>query len=65
MSYSIVRMHRDDRPDRIMRRGLTLEQAQAHCRREDTHCQEQITDPQTGETRKETIWFDGYQKDGK
>jgi hypothetical protein len=44
MSYRIVRM-RFDKPSRVIKRGLTLEQAQAHCQRGETH----------GEG-----WFDGY-----
>lgn len=47
--YRIVRMYRDDdHPREIIETGLTLEEARAHCRREDTH----------GEG-----WFDGYEVD--
>jgi len=45
--YKIVRFY-FDRKSRIIKRGLTLEQAQAWCSREDTH----------GEG-----WFDGYDVD--
>jgi len=44
-TYMIIRF-RFDRPSRIIKRGLSLAEAQAHCRREDTH----------GEG-----WFDGYE----
>jgi hypothetical protein len=47
-TYKIVRFRFKDEPEDIVR-GLTLEQAQAHCQREDTH----------GEG-----WFDGYTEDG-
>lgn len=43
-TYSIVR-HRFQGERETMRTGLTLEEAQAHCQREDTH----------GDG-----WFDGY-----
>lgn len=44
--YLIVRMYQDDnRASRTIKRNLTLAQAQAHCKRDDTH----------GEG-----WFDGY-----
>ena len=46
--YMITRFYQDDRPREVLVRGLTLEQAQEHCSREDTH----------GEG-----WFDGYDVD--
>jgi hypothetical protein len=45
-TYKIVRFYFDDRPRRVMRRHLSLKEAQAHCRDESTH----------GEG-----WFDGYE----
>lgn len=46
-SYTIIRFYRDpNRKQHIVKRGLTLKQAQAHC-----------SDPTT---RKEGEWFDGY-----
>ena len=50
MTYKIVRFYRDGRNRRTIKKGLTLEQAQAHCEREDT----------AGEG-----WFDGYTEDNK
>ena len=47
-TYNIVRFYapHTGRYNRTIKRGLTLEQAQAHCK-----------DPNT---RKEGEWFDGY-----
>lgn len=45
--YKIVRFY-FKKPSRVIKRGLTLEEAQAHCSREDTH----------GDG-----WFDGYDND--
>jgi len=45
--YKIIRFRRDG-PNQVLERGLTLDEAQAHCEREDTH----------GEG-----WFDGYDLD--
>lgn len=46
-NYKIVRFYSDEsRPKRVQRGRYTLEEAQEHCRREDTH--------------KEGVWFDGY-----
>lgn len=44
-TYKILRFYQDDRPTRTIKRGLTLEQAQEHCKRPDT---------------KGEGWFDGY-----
>ena len=48
MTYKIIRFYQDDRPSEVIVRGLTLEQAQAHCRRPDTKGHE---------------WFDGYEEE--
>lgn len=50
--YKILRFYRNrNRNTRTMRRNLTLEEAQAHCKREDTH-----------KLDKDglAVWFDGY-----
>ena len=56
MSYYIIRMY-FDKPSRIMKRGLTLEEAQEHCH-----------DPETSgstcsDLSKRGKWFDGYEED--
>lgn len=45
--YTITRFHQDGDSE-IIATGLTLDEAQAHCRRDDTH----------GDG-----WFDGYEVD--
>jgi hypothetical protein len=49
MSYKIIRFYRNDRKPKVMRKGLTLKEAQAHC-----------NDPKT---RKEGVYFDGYDEE--
>ena len=47
-TYKIIRMKFEGR-NKVIKTGLTPEEAQEHCRREDTH----------GEG-----WFDGYESEG-
>jgi hypothetical protein len=47
MTYKIIRMRVNGR-SRTIKRGLSLEEAQAHCRRKDT---------------KGPGWFDGYDEE--
>lgn len=50
-TYKIIRFFHpsQERPNRTVRRGLTLEQAQAHCK-----------DPST---REDGVYFDGYDEE--
>ena len=47
MKYKIVRFYQDDRENKTIKTGLTLDEAQAHCQ-----------DPKTSGDG----WFDGYDK---
>lgn len=49
--YKIIRFRYEGR-NRTIKTGLTLEQAQEHCRREDTHAKD---------NQGKVIWFDGYE----
>ena len=49
-TYKIIRF-RFEGNNRTIKTGLTLEQAQEHCRREDTHKKD---------SNDNVIWFDGY-----
>jgi len=49
-TYKIIRFHRSGKK-RVIRRGLSLEEAQQHCRKEDTHKKDKDG---------QTLWFDGY-----
>ena len=55
-TYQIVRYFRNDRPSKLMKEGLTLREAQTHCKDELTH-----------KLDKEgiDIWFDGYRLEDK
>ncbi len=51
-TYRIVRFWQDDRGTEVVVRGLTREQAQAHCQRDDTRG-----------TTGGVAWFDGFEKE--
>ena len=57
MSYKITRFWFEDKPSKVIERGLTLEEAQEHCSREDTHCNSE----HTKDTNK--WFFDGYDEE--
>ena len=51
MKYQIIRFYaKEDHPDnrKVIKENLTLEEAQEHCSKEETH--------------KPGVWFDGYEK---
>jgi len=61
--YKIIRFYRDnDRNKRTIETGLTLEEAQAHCRDKETSSS--TCTSSTGKRRTRTLgaWFDGYQE---
>jgi hypothetical protein len=57
--YKIVRMYQDG-PPRTIKRGLTLEQAQAHCRDPETSSSTCKKPHNVRRTRERGPWFDGY-----
>lgn len=64
MTYKIVRMYENSNvPNRVVKRGLTLEEAQAHCK--DPETSSSTCTNYKGRKRTETLgrWFDGYSKE--
>jgi hypothetical protein len=64
MSYKIVRFY-FSRPGvrrRVVKRGLTLEQAQAHCSDPQTSSSTATTAAARARTRKYGPWFEGYEE---
>lgn len=60
-TYRIVRMYfSDDIPSRTIKRGLTLEQAQAHCNDPETSSSTCTNKTGRARTRRIGPWFDGY-----
>ena len=53
MKYKIIRFVKEGN-NRIIKRHLTLEEAQSHCSKEDTH---------KIDTNGNVVWFDGYDEE--
>jgi hypothetical protein len=60
MSYRIVRMYQSAKATRTIKRGLTLEEAQEHCKNPETSSRTAVKRAGTDHTRKHGMWFDGY-----
>lgn len=62
MRYKIVRMYLKG-GKRTIETGLTLEQAQAHCKDPETSSSTCTGSKAKARTRTKGEWFDGYQED--
>lgn len=63
MSYKVVRMYQDSNiPRRTIERGLTLEEAQAHCKDPETSSSTATGKTARARTRRLGAWFDGYEE---
>ena len=63
-TYRIVRFFFSHEPRRrVVRQGLTLEQAQEHCNHQETSSSTCISAQAKVRTRKYGPWFDGYEKE--
>ena len=61
--YTIVRMYFDEtKPSRTVKTGLTLEQAQAHCRDPETSSSTCTTASAKRITTRNGEWFDSYKE---
>jgi hypothetical protein len=62
--YCIVRMYQNDWcENRIIKRGLTLEEAQAHCRDPETSSSTATSQAAVKRTEAMGQWFDGYESE--
>jgi len=62
-TYKIVRCYMNGRQCSTIRRGLTLEQAQAHCRNPETSSRTATSTAARQRTEARGPWFDGYEDD--
>ena len=65
MTYKIVRFYRDDEElnRTVVTRGLTLEQARAHCNDPETSSSTATSAEAVARTKAHGPWFDGYEED--
>jgi hypothetical protein len=64
MTYRIVRMYQDpNHGSRTIERGLTLDEAQAHCSDLETSSSTCTSTQAQARTRKFGPWFDGYEEE--
>lgn len=63
-TYRVVRMYRDsERPNQVIKRHLSLEQAQAHCKNPETSSSTCTTAGGKERTKTCGPWFDGYEEE--
>lgn len=63
-TYKIVRFFKGStKARRVICSGLTLEQAQAHCRDPETSSSTGVRPLSKQRTRAHGAWFDGYEKE--
>lgn len=62
-TYRIVRMYKGDDPHRIIKTGLTLKEAQAHCKDPETSSSTCAELNNMDHTREHGDWFDGYEEE--
>lgn len=61
--YKIVRMFQNEhKPNRTIRKNLTLEEARAHCRDPETSWKTATSAAARRRTRQYGSWFDGYEE---
>ena len=62
--YNIIRFYQDSsRTRRVIDRGLTLEEAQAHCNDSETSSDTCTSSAKRAQTKRVGEWFDGYGKE--
>ncbi len=63
MSYKIIRLYFDDpRKNKVIKTGLTLKQARAHCKSPETSSSTAKSAEAIRHTNKHGKWFDSYEK---
>lgn len=59
-TYKIIRFYKNDLPSEVIAEGLTLEEAQEHCRNRETSSSTCVHPRNVARTFALGPWFDGY-----
>lgn len=63
-TYRVTRFYQDpDRESEVVKRGLTLEEAQAHCKDPETSSTTCTSSTGKGRTKRRGPWFEGYTRE--
>ena len=62
-TYTIPRLFRDSPRRTVVKKGLTLEQAQAHCSDPETSSSTCTSAEGTRRTKRSGPWFDSYSEE--
>lgn len=62
-TYKVIRMFRDSSKRMIIKTGLTLEEAQEHCKNPETSSSTATGFVELTLTKNFGPWFDGYEKE--
>lgn len=62
-TYRVVRFYREGRRHKVLRRGLTLAEAQQHCNDPETDSKTATSPEAIKRTRALGPWFDGYERE--
>lgn len=62
-TYRIYRFYFHDHETEVIKEGLTLEEAQKHCRDPETSSSTCKEPENVKRTQKKGPWFDGYQEE--
>lgn len=63
MTYKIVRNYFNNKKRRVIARGLSLAEAQAHCSDKETSSSTCTTAEGIKRTKKYGAWFDGFEEE--
>lgn len=61
--YQIIRFHKDTCERKIIAKGLTLEEAQEHCKDTETSSRTCEETENVAYTNEHGQWFDGYEEE--